>query len=144
MQKQSSRGGGWSCGGAGASGDHFRNRCGGCVAAPHIQHGSHQVANHVMQKTAAAYAIDEEIAVRRLLLMPAGVEDGSDGVFLRLAFLVCYYGLFAARRLVGVRRGKAEKVMRAYKAVRGIVQGGQGQRPGVRINVARQKRRGTV
>ena len=36
----------------------------------HVQHGSHQVADHVVQKAVAPYAIDQQLAGLALLLLP--------------------------------------------------------------------------
>ncbi len=62
MEKQSSRGGSGAGSGAGASCKDGGNVADGEVAAANIEHGSHQVADHVVQKAVAADAIDEQIA----------------------------------------------------------------------------------
>ncbi len=70
MEKQAPRGSGGAGCGAGAGGDDCGDFLKFSVTATHIEHGSYQVADHVVQKAVAADAIDEKIASLGLLLLP--------------------------------------------------------------------------
>jgi hypothetical protein len=49
------------------------------VAAGDVEHGTDKIANHVVKKSIAAHAINEEIEAVGGLLAPVGRVDGADG-----------------------------------------------------------------
>lgn len=79
MQEQSARGSGGAGGRSRAGGEDARNLAGGELAAPDIDHRSDQVAHHVMEKSVAANAIDEEIAVGSGAVFPCRGKDSAHG-----------------------------------------------------------------
>src|SRR5271157_1928116 len=122
MQEQPSGRGGGASGGAGAGGDDCRDLFDVEMAAAHIEHGSNEVADHVVQKAVAADAVDQEIASLGLLPLPRRGEDGSNGCRLwrlrrgRFYFLVEFrVGIEAAGGQVGIGGDKAQEVVLAFE-----------------------------
>ncbi len=101
MQEQAPRRrGGTGCGTA-ACGKNVRNLFEREMTASNIDHGSHQVAHHMVQKSIAADAVDEKLSGVSLALLPGRGEDGL--------FLVSEEGIGfgSAVREVRVGCGKA-------------------------------------
>ncbi len=113
MQKESTGGRGRAGGGACVRRSSLELRRRG-VAAAYVEHGAYEVADHVVEEAAAAHAIDEQIAVRGTLFMlcrsPRWFGQAFFCGLLRLLRLL-YFGFSVAGGLVGICRGKAQKVM---------------------------------
>ena len=69
-QKKSLRRSGWTGGCAGACGEYTGDRIRVETPPSHVQHSSHQVADHVVQKAVPSHAIDQQIPGVTLLLRP--------------------------------------------------------------------------
>ena len=70
MEEEAAGWGGGAGGGAVACGDDFWD-CLWCdAAATDVEHGSYQIADHVVEEAAASNAVDEKIAVVSLELFP--------------------------------------------------------------------------
>jgi hypothetical protein len=111
MEKEAACRSGWAGGGAGEDGYDFWDFFGFETTSADVEHGSDQVADHVVQEAIPANAVDEEIAGFGLALVPGGGEDGADGTPL---------SRFEDSReiaggQVGVGGGKAQEVVFAFE-----------------------------
>jgi len=70
MEKKAAGRGGGAGGGAGAGRENIGDFFGGDAASADVEHGSHHVADHVVQEAAASNAVDEEVASFGLALFP--------------------------------------------------------------------------
>ena len=78
MQKEAAS----RCGRAGESAILGGENCGDVfdahVAAGYVEHGADEIAHHVVQKSVAANAIDEEMEAIGGLCVPCGGVDGAN------------------------------------------------------------------
>lgn len=70
MKKKPLRRGGWAGGGTRTGGDDSRDLFYVQVASAYVEHGSHQVAHHVVEESIAADAVDKERTGVGILLFP--------------------------------------------------------------------------
>ena len=70
IQKQPPRRGGGAGDGAGTGGEDAGDILSPEKASAYLEHGSYQVANHVMQKAIATDAVDKKLAGLGLALFP--------------------------------------------------------------------------
>jgi len=114
----------------------------GEMAATNVEHGADQIANHVVKKTVAAHAIDEEIAGVARASIPRRGKDGSDrrprgNVEFRWNFI----GWTGVRALceVGVGRSETLEIVFAFEGAGGHLQRGEIQRTWAAIDVTSEK-----
>src|SRR5580698_750222 len=156
MKEEALRWGGGSGGRAGAGGEDFRDFVEHAIAAAYVEHGAHQVADHVVEKAVAADAIDEDFPVLRVALLPGGGEDGADGALLSggrwfyegrrigrgfRVFLVSESGYAVAVVQVGVGGREAEEVVLAFEVAGRALQQIQVHGPGAGVDIASQEGR---
>src|SRR5581483_11816034 len=131
MEEEASGGRGWTRGSAGPGGDHAGNF--GCltVAPADVEHGSNQVADHMVEEAVSADSIEEQHAFGKFALLPGGGVDGTEGAEGDVVFVGEGWILAFARRLVGVCGGKTEEIVRANKMLGGGVDSAEVEGPGV-------------
>lgn len=120
MEEEALGGSGGAGGGAGLGCEDFWDFVDGDAATANVEHGSDEVADHVVEKAAAADAVDEEKASFGLLLVPGGTVDGADGSLGERLGLICVLvGVFAviggAGGEVGIGGGETQEVVAAFE-----------------------------
>ena len=79
MEEEAAGGGGGTGGRAVAGGEDGWDCEWLDAAAPDVEHGSDEVADHVVEEAAASDAVDEDVSCFGLALFPGGGKNGTDG-----------------------------------------------------------------
>src|ERR1700722_4690627 len=146
MEEEAARGRVRAGFGAAAGGENARDLRKGELAASNVDHGSDEIAHHVVEEAVATDAVDDELAVLGGALFPCRREDGADGrlrrhrgrfYFLDLGFNEIGFAVSE----VGIGCGKAEEVVLAFKEARARLERIERKRPRAGVDVAGEEGR---
>jgi len=130
---------GWTGEGAIVGGEDARDIGKAHVAAANVEHGSDEIADHVVEEAVAAHAIDEQMEDVCGLFGPFGGEDGPDG---RARLNLDRRGVVAGSRgEVGIGGGEAAEVALPDEGRSGVLQDVEIYSPGIGVDVTRKEGR---
>ena len=103
---------------------HPRDRVRLTIAPPHVQHRSHQVPHHVVQKTISADTVHQQPSLVDPPFLPCGTKYSPDRR--RRHSRLRPGGRSRPRGRIGIGGRKTEEIVRAHKMRGGLIQAGPG------------------
>src|SRR3984957_20529730 len=140
MQKEASRRSGRASFGTRSGGKYAWNCVQPAIAAPHVDHGPHRVAHHVVHKAVSAHAVNEQASPLDLAVFPTAFEDGSNGRP-RAIFFTLGLAIAVPSGQIWLGGGETGEVVLAEELPGGRSHHLEIQRPRAGVDISRQKGR---